>query len=41
MEETPRLCPHCGADLDVWEEVFSEKHICFKKETKTKEGETR
>jgi hypothetical protein len=23
------LCPVCGADREVWREVFKEEHICF------------
>ena len=22
------LCPHCGADRDVWRETFNEEHYC-------------
>jgi len=22
------LCPLCGADVDVWQEVFGEEHKC-------------
>ncbi len=25
------LCPVCGADLETWEELLHEKHVCYMK----------
>lgn len=26
--ERKELCPNCGADLRVWEEILQERHFC-------------